>query len=275
MGIRQLPHPSNRRQLGAINMTSCLICNHRQNTEHLACPRCTYRMRDDLSLIANYWLVATTDPTLTPRGTPGSGTSNPLPGGTSWISYRQGSDINGPRGILTHWATDWAATLDTTTPPSSIESLCHWFTKHLPTAVQRHPDIDLFAEDLAKLARTAKYHAGQSDPLTIPVQCTNLISGKQECGNPIRITTNDTSNLSKVIKCGRCRAKRSVLQILKLAAYEAKTSPDIWVDIEWASRLLKVSEATIYRWAQQGRIKTKNATYNIASVQDNQKAANE
>ena len=244
-------------------MNDCKRC-HNEATRVL-CDFCEARTAADLNRLAcNY--ADSEDPSLTPIAAPvgrAAFASKP-PANIAWLSWRQGADV---APVLLGWADDWATQFNLTGRiPGDVPGLCRWLRNHLARAVDDHPVVEEFADEIHDLARRSARYAGRSNPRYIPVTCTTINQDTgDECGARLPISNEDTAEPNQPVRCRRCGTQRTTLQLFDIAKYQVLTDRSRGVDVEVAAVICGVDVRTIQRWAKSGRITRDNGgLYHVA-----------
>lgn len=250
-------------------MLECVICTKHPHepgaecTDHcisveadcgVICTRCQNRIRANLDAIVDAW-AATEQPAF-PGGSAGEGgrtKSQPLPGGTDWMDWRQGDDLF---GVLTSWVRDWCDVYALAGPGRpDLTSLTGWLRAHLPHAANSHPAITEFADEVRSLAQRGRRLAGEVSDRGQRYPCPT-----DNCTRTLRIRTAD---LEASVHCPSCGITRNTAHLLALAV-----RADAWVPAETAAEVAGVKPAAIRKWAQAGKIERENHRYWLPSVRE-------
>ena len=247
-------------------MTTCAICTrHRHLPDDdcttdctvreadlgIICSRCAQRIRSDLDTLIDTWAL-TEDPNFPGQASGGTrAKTSPLPGGTEWMDWRQGSDLF---GVLTTWVRDWCETYVLAGPKrADLTSLTGWLRAHLPHAANSHPAIDDFADEIRTLAQRGRRLAGE-----VPERGQRVPCPTDDCTRTLRIRTAD---LEETVRCRSCGIQRTSGQILLIASRS-----DSWVSSQIAADVVGVNTTTIQRWAKSGQVKKDQGLYWLPDV---------
>jgi len=219
----------------------------------IICTKCAQRIRRDLdALVDTYSLTA--DPAF-PGGSSGEGRarSAPLPGGTDWMDWRQGSDMF---GTLTSWIRDWCDVYALAGPKrADLTSITGWLRAHLPHAANSHPAITDFASEIRTLAQRGRRLAGEVSDRGQRYPCPT-----DECGRTLYVRMDD---LEAYVHCPRCDVSRKAAHLLALAV-----RADAWVPEQSAADAVMVSVSTLKRWAKADHVQREAGKYWLPSVRE-------
>lgn len=235
-------------------------CRSREATHGPLCHPCLQRIRNNLDTIQHTWELSAEPPTLTNTNTTtttGRPADPPLPGGTDWIDWRNGADLQ----KLNEWVDDWSEHLGT--PPPNNDSLAAttgWLRRHLDKAALTHPAITDFHDEIHALARRGQTITGEIQPRKSRVICPT-----HTCTKQLHLDVHD---LHQLITCPRCRIARSCAQILNLL-----NDHDAWVDVEVAAMRTKIPARTLQHWAKRGHIQRRKGLYQIGNILDHKTTA--
>lgn len=220
----------------------------------IICSSCAQRIRRDLDAMVDAY-AATENPAF-PGGYAGEGgrtKSQPLPGGTDWLDWRQGSDMF---GTLTSWIRDWCETYALAGPKrTDLTSLTGWLRAHLPHAANSHPAVDDFADEIRKIAQRGRRLAGEVSDRGQRYPCPT-----DGCGRTLYVRMSD---LEAYVHCPRCDVSRKAAHLLALAV-----RADAWVPEQSAADAVQVSVATLKRWAKAEHVQREDGKYWLPSVRD-------
>lgn len=234
----------------------CLVCDKQQakgNRADPVCDRCVGRATHDLDLIAHAWKTST-DPGWPSQGQSRSGNNKPLPGGTAWVSWRQGADLV---GVLRAWADDWVDAMELVGPTGdSVLVLVKWLRTHLHRAAQTSVVFDVFSQEIHDQARIGCAVAGLTETRGQRIQCPT-----DGCTRWIRV---DARHPNEVLTCRGCRTEWTMARLVAVALV---IDQDVWIDPEAASALTGLDQSTLRRWARAGKIRRHHGQYELKSVQ--------
>lgn len=122
---------------------------------------CLTRIRRDLTRLPHDQYVIELELLSLSRTTGGNRTGDPatgpLPGGTLLLSLAAEMAAGGRiLATLASWESDWRDLRDMPqrTRPGTLADVCGWLHVHAPWAVEQHPAVDEFADELSECARS-------------------------------------------------------------------------------------------------------------------------
>lgn len=234
-------------------------CRAPRATLGVTCERCADRIRGNLDELLVLW-ERTEDPGWPSAGTGGiGGKTKPLPGGTDWLSWRQGAELFGTLGS---WARDWQESFGLVGPSDGrLPTVVRWLTTHLEGACSDHPAIEEFASEVGDLVRLGRRAARTDQATGQRVLCPAEVGGAT-CGRRLAI---DVARPEELVACRSCGTRWTSARLLLVAL---GSSGEAWIDPEAAGRLVNRSPATLQRWARSGRIVRRNGLYLLQSVRE-------
>lgn len=226
-------------------------CRHRERVTGLLCGVCLQRIRDDLDVIAQTWVIGAAGSLSI--GT-GAGSEHPLPGGTDWLSWREGSEL---RGCLLTIAAVWSEDFDLAwMPRTDILTALTWLRDHLDPHGAGHEAIDESAGELHDWTRIGQRHTGDT-PSGQVIRCPGIAD---YCGQYLRV---EVSNLDDDVPCHRCGHTWTVA---RLVWHATQGSTEAWADADAAAAFYRVDPSTLRRWARCGKVQRRNGLYVVGSI---------
>jgi hypothetical protein len=227
----------------------CQGCRHREADLLAVCGPCAQRVRDDLDVILAAWQA----PEAVTCGS-GRGNERPLPGGTEWLSWKQGADI---RGTLGSWARVWHEDLSgileaVVWPGDSPTAILQWLRHWWETFGAGHEAVAEFATEVGELAAQARRLVGDT-PTGQVVLCPGL---DDDCGRRLRV---DVADLDSRVSCWACGTEWTARSIIARGG-------DGWADAEAIEHYTGTPASTLRRWAKAGKVRRRGLTYSVADV---------
>lgn len=208
----------------------------------IICSPCAQRIRKDLDALVDTYTLSAKPPEATGHGER-SASTHPLPGGTEWLDWRQGSDLF---GVLTTWTRDWMETYALAGPRrGDLTSITGWLRAHLPHAANSHPAIDDFANEIRDLANRGRRIVGEVKDNGQRIPCST-----DHCTRTVHVHTAD---LDQRVRCRSCGIERTAGQILLIASRS-----EAWVPIQTAADVTGRNPTTIRRWIRTGKLEHNN-----------------
>lgn len=222
-------------------MTTCTICQRpTDEREPIRHDRCAIRLRADLVAIPG--LYALMGAVLAPGAAAGarvSGTRTaPLPVRLEPLSLRARGGIV---TVMATWEADWRETRGFASAgrgesERDLAAIVLWLRAHLPWAIEQHPAIREFGDELRDVLRAGRVAAGVLPMMMRIGDCPAMLSDGEPCGTGLYADA-----YAELIQCRRCRAtwRRPQWMLLgeTLRGEEAKAASD--------SVVVKLSEGSI------------------------------
>jgi hypothetical protein len=247
---------------------SCVICNH--ETPRIACARCQNRIARHLTDIVEYTALAAGE--LLP-GQGGDGRSNERSIGIriEALDLIAGNDV---LPILESWERmfrdEWGYAPWGPTTLGRGQGQADQATAYLTGTVAflrgnlekicGHPAVDDFAAEVTTCWHQARNAARRQPRQAWRVTCP-ADTDTGECGTWLRVTGQD---FGQEISCRKCRTTWPTERLLMVVA--TSTEADLWIDTEAATRHTGVPEASLRRYAKQGKIKRQGSLYEYKSL---------
>ena len=256
--------------------SECVICGAKST--HFACGECVHKMRTMLKEIPEYYALASGEYW-------SQGVSNGA-GGSNERSLGlrvEALDARSPRhaiSALEEWERDWRETLDVfgndqhslrsqrsrkagewnradtrDLMGTSLVGVTRFLLKHLDSACNMHPAIDVFAQELHHIHRKIKAAAREPSEQVSIIECPADF-GKGICKAELRLTKGDI----ECVRCGTTWDQSRLLMVAKSAG------TNTWQPAGVISEHLGVPPSTLSSWARQGHVKRKGTSYLWASV---------
>ena len=234
-------------------MKTCQICSLRPRATGLVCLECFLHVLADLDSLGRSWAL-----TAEPRGLSqpvkegGRSSERSLPGGTAWISWREGSDIRHP---LNAWISVIRAQESLLSPRDrSIPGLIAWVREHL-AAGARHSSIGSFGEQVGKLATKGRTLDGSVEQRGQRIPCQ-----VHACTGILFVDLADFKAISTCRVCGRGWSAPELLAIARMS--------EAWVSADSAATVADVTPRTLKNWASKGKILARDGQYWLPSVRN-------
>jgi hypothetical protein len=246
----------------------CVICQ--ASTDRMACMKCQRRISDHLGDIVNYASLAEQE-LLPGRGGDGRSTERSLGIRLQALDLVAGNDV---LPILESWERmyreEWGYAPWGPTTLERGQGKADQATAYLTGTVAflranldricEHPAVDDFHGEVTQVWRQAREAARQQPRQAWRVTCP-ADADDGECGNVLRITGED---FGKDVTCRTCRTTWPTDRLLMVVA--SSTEADLWIDTEAAARHTGVPEASLRRYAKQGKIKRRGSLYEYKSL---------
>ncbi len=263
----------------------CVVCAGRGRTRHIpaghVCVACDSRLRDQLERIPQ--LAALAAAAVVPGATAGGGARS-VPGSKPPIDVDAldatlglplvlavPGDPSTAEPILTLlWSWERAVREDRgLTPPALLDepvtlvSVCAFLLAHADWMVGE-PEFDVvgLAEHVAASVRVLSRHDPDRAPRTFRVPCPAPAEAG-DCGASLRV---DPTDLGAPVVCPRCQEQWTADRLM-LVAWSAPGAT-VWVDPEAATYATGVSERTLRRWAEAGRIRRVHGRYDLGTIRE-------
>jgi hypothetical protein len=185
---------------------NCTICRRpTDDRDPIRHQRCADRLRTDLTDIPGLYALmgAVLAPGTAGGGAHVSGTKTaPLPVRLEPLSLRaRGGIIT----VMASWEADWRETRQMTAAQRGIRdrdlgAIVLWLRAHLPWAIEHHPAIEEFADEVRDVVRQCRAAAGLLPHMMRIGNCPALI-GEQTCGAVLH-----ADPMAEAIRC-RCGAR--------------------------------------------------------------------
>ena len=246
----------------------CVICEANSDTN--ACPKCQNRINKRLTDIVVMTALAEIE--LTPgRGGDGRSTTRGLGIRLDALDLVAGNDVlpvleSWERMFREEWGyAPWGPTTAQRGQGQANQAMAYLtgtvrFLRANSAKIAEHPAVDDYHAEIATCWHQARNAANQQPRQAWRVTCpTDTDDG--ECGTWLRVTGQD---FGKDITCRKCRTTWPTERLLMVVA--TSTEADLWIDIEAATRHTGVPEASLRRYANQGKIKRQGALYEYKSL---------
>lgn len=256
----------------------CVLCANRKRTTKLkhghCCAACADRITANLRSIPE--LAAMADITLTPSGGTGSmsaafGSKPPLnlaaidpaltavPGHHATVLplLEEWERLIRDMRDLVPYGPASAARAVHPSPESTLTGVVLFLLSQVEW-VASEPDFPLedFASEVHECAQALKCWDTTSEAGTV-VRCPTLTE-EGECGYRLRYTTMEDH-----VTCRRCKATRDVMTLIVVAMSDGRP---VWMDPENASKWLGVSERTLRRMGDNGKVTRSHGRYLISAA---------
>ena len=256
--------------------SKCLVCG--KDSNHLACVECFVIMHRQLSEIPEYYALASGE--YWSQGTSSnSGGSNERSLGLRVEAL----DARSPRNAISaleEWERDWRETLDVfgndqhalrsqrsrkagewnrsdtrDLMGTSLVGVTRFLLKHLDSACNVHPAIDVFAQELHHIHRKIKAAAREPSEQVSIIECP---ADYQQgiCKAELRLSKAD-------IECHLCGTTWDQSRLLMVAK---SAGTNTWQPAGVISEHLGVPPSTLSSWARQGHVRRKGTCYLWSSV---------
>jgi hypothetical protein len=251
------------------NLTlTCAICA--KQTDRNTCQRCTNRISSQLADILTYLALAEDE--LTPgRGGDGRSTERSIGLRIEALNMVMGGDII---ATLESWERvfreDWdyspygpASLKRNRGKANQVEATLTGIVRFHRTNLDRiaeHPAVDEFAREVGACWSNARDAANQQPRQAWRVTCP-ADTDEGECGHHLRVTGQDFGGQ---VLCNKCRTHWHTDRLLMVVATSQEA--DLWIDVEAAARHTNVPEATLRRYAKEGKITKRGSLYEYKSL---------
>lgn len=247
---------------------TCPICNHDTTT---TCDKCLTRIHRWLTEILDYHAIAETE--LHPGQTTGTPSSEtPLGIRLTALDFVAGHDIH---PILEEWErmfrNDFGETplgpatlarnAGKASPATYLTGTIRYLTSHLPRIAEHDAITDFHNEtrDLWKQAQAAARRLPEpSSRITCPAD-----TGDGVCGTYLSVRTSDLDN---TIRCRTCQSEWEPRWLIRVAI--ETPGARVWTDPEAAATWFGLTERTLRKWGDQGRIHRRDGRYELHSIHE-------
>ena len=241
-------------------MSQCVICHRQQDDERMACRICQVRMDDRLVDILEFFALAEGE--LQP-GRSGSGRSGEQGIGLriDALDFVTGHDVV---AILASWESDIRETYGLTIAPMlsrpgpllgrSVTFLRSW----LPRTCETFTPVDDMNREIHECWTTARSAARCSPRTGWRVSCPADLPNGDLCGTWLVVHSQTDQ-----VTCRRCHTAWEIDWLMRVAA-AAKSG--IWVDREALLERFGISDRTLKRWVQHGRIARRGEMYDVRAL---------
>ena len=256
--------------------SKCLVCG--KDSKRLACVECFVIMQRQLHDIPEYYALASGEYWSQGVSTGGGGSNE-----RSLGLRVEALDARSPRNVISaleEWERDWRETLEVfgndehalrsqrsrkagewnradtrDLMGTSLVGVTRFLLKHLDSACNVHPAIDVFAQELHHIHRKIKAAAREPSEQVSIIECPADF-GQKICKAELRLSAGS-------IECAQCGTVWDQARLLMVAK---SAGTDTWQPAGVISEHLGVPPSTLSSWARQGHVRRKGTSYLWSSV---------